>query len=218
MSEGVKRPYDSSRRAQQAGENRLRILTAAHDLFVDKGYGATTMTEVAAAAGVAVETVYAGFRNKLTLLRRTWDVAVGGDDLDVRLLDRPEMLAVFEEPDPRSRLVRFAAVNTAIMRRTARLRLAIQGAAGSDPAAAELLGEIDRVRLEALTVHSRAAAQTRQLAVPEQTCRDVLFATTDGALWLNLVHRRGWSDERYAAWLSRLWIATVVDPVDQPQE
>jgi AcrR family transcriptional regulator len=217
VADGVKRRYDSSRRAQQARDNRLRILAAAQDLFAERGYGATTLTEVAAAAGVAVETVYAGFRNKATLLHRAWDVAVGGDDLDVHLLDRPELRAVFDEPDLRARLARFAVVNTAIMRRTARLLLAVRGAAGTDAAAADLLAEIDRARLESLGVHARAAAESGQLAVPEETCRDVLFATTDGSLWLTLVHRRGWSDEHYAAWLGRLWTATLVD-APEPQD
>lgn len=212
MPEGVKRRYDSTRRRQQAQENRRRVLDAAHELFVDRGYGATTIAEVAAAAGVAVETVYAAFRTKLTVLRRAWDVAVGGDEDDVRLLDRPELRAVFAEPDLAARLTRFATVNTAVMRRTARLRLAIQGAAGGDPGAAEFLAEIDRERLAVMGEHARAAEGTGQLAVPEDTCRDVLFATTDGSLWLTLVGRRGWSDEAYAAWLAQLWRTTLVAP------
>ena len=216
MADGVKRRYDSTRRSQQAQENRRRILTAAQDLFVDQGYGATTMTEVAEAAGVAVETVYGAFRNKLTLLRRAWDLAVGGDEEDVHLLERPELRAVFDEPDLAARWTRFAAVNTAIMRRTARLRRAVQGAAGGDPAAAEFLAEIDRARLEAMGAHVRAAAATGALAVPEDECRDVLFATTDGTLWLTLVGGRGWSDERYATWLARLWTAMLMTPGDPP--
>ena len=212
MADGVKRRYDSTRRQQQAQENRLRILAAAHELFLDKGYGSTTITEVATTAGVAVETVYATFRNKPTLLHRAWDVAVGGDEQDVHLLDRPEMRAVLGERDLRARFTQFATVNTAIMRRTARLRLVVQGAAGADRAAAALLVEIDRARLEAMGVHAQSAAATGQLAVPEEECRDVLFATTDGSLWHNLVERRGWSDERYAAWLGRLWGAVLIDP------
>jgi hypothetical protein len=61
-------------------------------------------------------------------------------------------------------------------------------------------------------VHARAAG-TGLLAVSEEERRDVLFATTDGSLWHNLVERRGWTDERYAAWLGRLWIALLVTPV-----
>jgi AcrR family transcriptional regulator len=214
MADGVKRRYDSSRRRQQARETRQRVLAAAHELFVHRGYGNTTIADVAATAGVAVETIYAAFRNKPTLLHRAWDVAVGGDEQDVHVLDRPEMRAVLAEPDLPTRLARFATVNTVIMRRTARLRLAVQGAAGTDPAAAELLTEIDRARLEAMGVHARAAAATGQLAVPEEECRDILFATTDGSLWNNLVERRDWSDERYAAWLGHLWSVLLVAPAD----
>jgi AcrR family transcriptional regulator len=218
MVEGVKRRYDATRRRQQARENRRQILAAAHKLFVDKGYGSTAITEIAQAAGVAVETVYATFRNKPTLLHRAWDIAVGGDEQDVHLLERPEMRAVLGEPDLSARFMRFATVNTAIMRRTAQLRLAVQGAADTDPAAAVLLAEIDRARLEAMGVHAGAAAATGQLAVPEEECRDVLFATTDGSLWHNLVERTGWSDERYAAWLGRLWRAILVDPISKSAE
>ncbi|CAA9256551.1 MAG: hypothetical protein AVDCRST_MAG54-2256 [uncultured Actinomycetospora sp.] len=216
MPDGVKRRYDSTRRRQQAQENRRRVLDAALELFVDQGYGATTIAEVAAAAGVAVETVYAAFRTKLTVLRRAWDLAVGGDEDDVRVLDRPELRAVFAEPDLAARLTRFATVNTAIMRRTARLRLAIQGAASGDPGATEFLAEIDRERLAAMGEHARAAEASGQLAVPVDTCRDILFATTDGSLWLTLVGRRGWSDETYAAWLAQLWTATLVTPRPAP--
>ena len=77
MAEGVKRRYNSSRRQEQAQENRRRIIVAAQALFVDKGYGRTTIADIAGAAGVAAETVYSAFRNKPTLLHRAWDVAVG---------------------------------------------------------------------------------------------------------------------------------------------
>ena len=80
---------------------------------------------------------------------------------------------------------------------------------------------IDRVLLEAMGVHARAAAATGQLAaselvVSEEECCDVLSARTDGLLWHNLVERRAWSDERYAAGLGRLWIAVLVNPADTP--
>ncbi|GHG13892.1 MULTISPECIES: TetR/AcrR family transcriptional regulator [Amycolatopsis] len=210
MSGPVKRQYDSSRRREQARETRRRILGAAHELFVTRGYGRTTIADVAAEAGVAPETVYAAFKNKPALLHRVWDVAVGGDDRDVPLLERPELRAVLAEPDLRARFAALAVFNTAAMRRTARLHLAVRGAAASEPAAAAMLEEIDRQRLAAMAEHARAAAGTGQLAVPEDECRDVLWSTTDGTLWHQLVERREWSDERYAAWLGRLWAAALL--------
>ena len=134
----------------------------------------------------------------------------------LHLLARPEMRAVLDEPDLATRFTRFAALNTAIMRRTARLRLAVQSAAGADPAIAGFLAEIDRARLESMAVHARHAETTGRLAVPEEECLDILFATTDGTLWRTLVERQGWPDERYAAWLGRLWVAMLVDPGDLP--
>jgi Transposase DDE domain group 1/Bacterial regulatory proteins, tetR family len=47
MAEQVKRQYESARRQEQARETRLRIVAAARDLFVTKGYGRTTMADVA---------------------------------------------------------------------------------------------------------------------------------------------------------------------------
>jgi AcrR family transcriptional regulator len=214
--EGVKRRYDASRRQQQAQENRQRIIAAAQALFVDKGYGRTTIADIAAAAGVAVETVYAAFRNKPTLLHRAWDVAVGGDEQDIHLLDRPELRAVFAEPDLATRLSRFAHVNTTIMRRTAPLLRALRGAAASEQAAAALVAEADGARLHSMGIHATAAAGTGRLAVSEQECRDVLWSTTDGTLWHRMVVERGWTDDHYATWLGRMWVSMLVTDHEGP--
>jgi hypothetical protein len=59
-------------------------------------------------------------------------------------------------------------------------------------------------------VHSAAAAGTGRLAVTEEECRDVLWSTTDGTLWHRLVVERGWTDDRYATWLGRMWVSMLV--------
>ena len=210
MSEPVKRQYNSTRRREQAAETRLRIINAAHELFVAKGYGRTTIAEIAAAAGVAVETVYAAFRNKRTLLRQVWFVSFRGDEEDVRFLDRPEIRAVLAEPDLGTRFAQHAVVVTAVFRRVAPLLAALHGAAASEPAATAMLAEWDEGRLDACGKYAEAAAGTGQLAVSEAECRDVLAATMDGALWQRLVAESGWPDERFAAWLGRLWTSQLV--------
>jgi hypothetical protein len=59
----------------------------------------------------------------------------------------------------------------------------LQGAAANQPDAAAMLAEFDERRLDAATKYARAAAATGQLATGEDECRDVLWATLDGALW-----------------------------------
>jgi AcrR family transcriptional regulator len=210
MTEVVKRPYRSARRREQAGETRRRILGAAHDLFVGQGYGRTTIAEVARAAGVAVETIYAAYHNKPTLLRQVWYATMRGDEQDIRLLDRPEIRAVLAEPDLATRLRAHAVVMIPVWRRITPLLRALQGAATSEPAAAAMLAEFDERRLDAAGHYARAAAATGQLAVSEQECRDLLAATMDGALWHRLVTECGWSEDRYAQLLGTMWVVTLV--------
>lgn len=210
MSTNVKRPYDSTRRREQARENRERIIQAAHDLFVREGYGRTTISDIARAAGVAGETVYAAFGNKHTLLRQVWYVSFRGDEEDTRLWDRPEIRAVIAEPELSARLQRQAIVLTKVFRRFTPLLIMLQGAVASQPAASAMLAEFDERRLDAAEKYAQAAAATGQLAVSEDECRDVLWGTLDGVLWHRLVAQQGWSDERFATWLGQLWISALV--------
>ncbi len=211
MTEPVKRrPYDSSRRQEQAQETRTRVLRAAHDLFVGQGYGRTTIADVARVAEVSPETIYSAFGNKVTLLHRVWDVTIGGDEQQTVFHERPEILALRAEPDLRVRFVLHARMATAVARRTAPFLRALQGAAGTDETAAEMLAEVDRQRLVGMGFMARDAAATGQLTVSEEECRDLIWATSDGALWHRLVVERGWTDEQYADHLGRMWVAAMV--------
>jgi AcrR family transcriptional regulator len=214
MPKTVKRRYTSTRRDEQARETRLRIIRAARELFVTKGYGRTTLVEIAQAAAVAVETVYAAFGNKATLLRQTWYVDFRGDEEDVPLFERAEMQRILDEPDLATRIRRHAAFVTATNRRIGPLMAALEGAAASEPVAAGMLAEFSKRRLDAAAKYAKAAAATGRLAVSQAACRDVLFATMDGTLWRRLVVERGWSDERYADWLGSVWIAQLVSSAD----
>lgn len=208
----VKRQYDATRRRAQAEETRRAVVRAARDLFLERGYGRTTIGDVAAAAGVSTETIYAAFRNKATLLHRAWDITVGGDDEDVVFHERPEVLAIRSEPDLAKRLVLHAAFSTQTAQRIAPFQLMVQSAAGADVAAAEMLEEMGRQRLAGISVMAAEASKTGQLAVSEEECRDVMWSMTDGVLWHRLVVERGWTNERYADWLGRTWVHLLVAP------
>jgi AcrR family transcriptional regulator len=212
LSETVKRQYDSSRRKEQARQTRRAVIAAAHDLFVTEGYGRTTIADIARAAGISAETIYATFKNKATLLHRVWDSTIGGDDEEVVFHERPEIKAIRAEPDLAKRMMMHARMSTTTARRIAPLVLAVRSAAGTEPSAHEMLAEMDRQRYAGMGVMAAEAAKTGQLAVSEQECRDVVWAMTDGVLWHQFVVERGWSDDRYADWLGRVWVATLVRP------
>src|SRR5829696_1267326 len=98
MAENVTRTYDATKRRERADEERRatrrRVLVAAQRLFVDKGYRATTMAEIASEAGVALQSVYKAGQSKADLLQRVVDVVVAGDDEDVLMADRPNIAAI----------------------------------------------------------------------------------------------------------------------------
>jgi AcrR family transcriptional regulator len=206
-----RRPYDSTRRRAQADETRSAIVRTARDLFVERGYGHTTLADVARTAGVSVETIYASVGTKAELLHKAWDITVGGDDADIVFHERPEVLAIRNEPDLRRRLMLHAAFATQTAQRIAPFQLMVRSAAGTDPTAAAMLEEMDRQRLAGIGVMAAEAASTGQLAVSEEECRDVVWSMTDGMLWHRLVNERGWSNERFAEWLGRVWVDRFVD-------
>jgi AcrR family transcriptional regulator len=215
LTKPVKRTYDSSRRQEQARQTRQRVLQAAHDLFVEQGYGRTTIADVATAAGVSPETIYATFRNKATLLHHVWDVTIGGDDEAVVFHERPEIQAIRAEPDLAKRFMMHARMSTATARRMTPFVSAVHASSGAEASAAEMLAEMDRQRYEGMGVMAKEAAATGQLAVSEEECRDLIWATTDGLLWQRLVQARGWTDEQYADWLGRMWVSALVKRAGQ---
>ena len=64
----VKAPASESRRQKKARQTRLRILTAAAELFTRQGYTATTIQQIAEQADVAWQTVYSVFGTKAAIL------------------------------------------------------------------------------------------------------------------------------------------------------
>ena len=205
-----RRSYDSTRRRARAEEARTAIVRAARDLFLARGYGHTTLADVARAAGVSVETIHKSVGTKAVLLHRAWDITIGGDEEDIVFHERPEVRAIRSEPDLARRLMLHAAFSTRTAQRIAPFQLMVQSAAGADPAAAAMLEEMGRQRFAGMGVLAAEAALTDQLAVPEDECRDVIWSMTDGMLWHRLVNERGWSNDRFADWLGTVWVDRLV--------
>jgi AcrR family transcriptional regulator len=130
MREHVKRDYHSGLRAAQAEQTRRSIVSAAARLFVDEGYGATTIDAVAQSAGVSRKTVFTAVGGKVDLLKTALDWAVAGDDQPVAVADRPEVRELLAMDDPAALLTSWVRIMVAIEVRVAGLFRVLEIAAG----------------------------------------------------------------------------------------
>jgi AcrR family transcriptional regulator len=200
----VKRAYHSPLRTSQASQTRRSIVDAATRLFIDVGYGATSMDAVAGAAGVSRATVFSAVGSKAALLKTAYDVALVGDDEAVSLPDRAESRAIRAEPDPRRYLTRYAALIVDIGGRVAPIYEAIRGAASSDPDIRPVWEKIQQERRigAAHVVADTASKGPLRDGTDEERAADLVWVFVDPGLYHLLVNRRGWSRERYTGWLA----------------
>ena len=193
----ARRAYRSPLRAAQAGQTRLVILAAATRLFAVQGWAGTGMRDVARAAQVSVETVYANFGSKAQLLKQAMDVAVVGDDEPVPLSDRPEFRAL-GEGDTRARAEATGRLMMNLRRRTARLQGVLQQAGPSDPELAELVRE-GRVTERQQFREGLTAVAQRDVTETEV---DEMFAVLSNDVYLLLIDVCGWTDDAYQSWVA----------------
>ena len=204
MPEAVKRDYRSELRAAQAQETRRSIVAAATRLFVEGGYGATTIDAVAEAAGVSRKTVFTAVGGKLDLLKLALDWAVAGDDQAVALSDRAAIRRWMDQADPRQVLDGLAGMLAEIGARVGALYGALEVAAGIDPAARELAEELQRRRLDDARKVVGPLRDMKALTT-DITCQeavDLVWLVMDPALFDRLVRVRRWSTSRFKEWLA----------------
>jgi TetR/AcrR family transcriptional regulator of autoinduction and epiphytic fitness len=192
------------RRERKAQQTRRHVLAAAEKLFVRDGYGATTIAAVADEADVAVQTVYAVFRNKRTLLTDLLAARVAGDEGGGALRDRAEWRKMEKVSDPRRQLALLSAIATRIGKRIGTLYDVLAAAAGTDQDIAELFRRQQKSRYNdqhrvAQLLHDHGAL-TPDLTADRAT--DILWAVANPLMYRNLVQERGWSDDDYERWLT----------------
>ncbi|WP_412541159.1 helix-turn-helix domain-containing protein [Longispora sp. K20-0274] len=203
MAGDVKRAYRSEARAASAAATRARIRDAAARLFVEGGYVATTMRQVASAAGVGERTLYDAYPNKAALFTHTLGVAIVGDEQDVRVLDRPEMTAARQQADPRAAITQLIAYTADLLDRAGDLIMVSVEAAGADPdmrAAADAgAAATHKVHLALTTaLHQQGSLRA---GLDPTAAADILYALASPHMHQLLRRHRGWPVERYTAWL-----------------
>jgi AcrR family transcriptional regulator/predicted GNAT family acetyltransferase len=215
MTSPERREYRSEVREGHARATRRAIVQAAADLFVERGYSATTIDAVAERAGVGRKTVFSSVGGKGALLKLAWDWALVGDDEPLSMEERPAVQAILAESDPR-RLVRmWVRTVTDAASGSAPLNRVLQAARDVDPDAAELDELIRRQSLagaNAFADHLAGVGGLRPGLEPEHAA-DICWTLLNPGGYHRLVLDRGWSRSAYEDWLVTVVSASLLNPV-----
>jgi AcrR family transcriptional regulator len=203
-AESSARRYHAPRRAEAAAQTKARIRDAAKALFVEQGYVATTVRDIARAAGVGERTVYAAFPGKADLFQHVLDVATVGDEQDVAVAERPEIHDAFEQADPRAAISRSIQYTAALFERAGDLIMVTVQAADADPdmrAAADAGARATRQLWRTLTqtLHDAGALRADLSA---HTAADIVYALASPHTHQLLRRHCEWSAQQYRTWLT----------------
>jgi AcrR family transcriptional regulator len=201
------RGYRSPVREEQARRTRASILAAAGHLFATQGYAATTMTQIAGAADVAVDTVYSAVGPKPAIFRLLLETAISGTADAVPAQEREYVKAIRATPRARDKLRLYAAAVRIVAERMAPLHLVLGDAAAQAPELAVMREEIATRRAGNMRLFASDLMSTGDLrtGLDLDEIADVVWSTTAAEFYTLLVRERGWSPDRYEGWLFGAW-------------
>lgn len=208
-----RRSYDASERRTQSAETRQRIIDAARELFLNRGYRATTVAAIAAGAGVHPDSVYALVGRKPVVLRELIEQALSGTDHAVAGEERDYVSAMRAEPDPARKLAIYAGAVRRMQTRMAPLFLALRDASSTEPEAEAVWREISDRRatnMRKLVRDLRDAGGLRSGLSVDQAA-DTVWAMNSPELYVMLTVDRGWSPLRFERWLADSWCRLLLE-------
>ena len=210
----VQRSVDGKRGQARTRLARSAVVEAARTLFLERGYGATTIEAISAVSDVPPATVYRLFSSKRGILKALLDVSIVGDDEAAPLADRPHVRSLFADPDPTNQLAGLVGVTAQVNSRTGPIYRILVSAASSDPDAAGLLDELTRQRHEGQSRIARSLARAGALRpkLREREAADIIHALMSPEVYGLLVIDRGWPSERYERWLTAILIDQLLVP------
>jgi AcrR family transcriptional regulator len=210
----VKRSYDASGRRERARQRRRDVIDAAQELFEADGFQATTISAVAKRAGVSAESIYKGFGTKAALAKAVFDVVLAGDDEPVPMVERPESLAIQQEPDVRRKLRIYVDGLVQRQQRSAQVQILIRDGRHSDETLRETWQTLLEERLTGMTMFGRHLLETGDLrpGITLEEVADILWTYISVELYELLVLLRGWDLGRYRDHLESAITAAICRP------
>jgi AcrR family transcriptional regulator len=208
-------PPAHAARAEQVRATRHKVLGAARDLFLRRGYFGATIEAIAQRAGVSPQTVYNVVGGKAAVLKAVYDVALAGDDEPVPVGARPAFAEVAAAPDPRSCLALYTRLGRQMFERAGPLvTVVFVEGSGRDP---DLRAFIDKIESErragtAKLAHHMATKFGLRPGLTEAEAADILWALTSPELVDRFTRRRGWTLDRFQQWQAQTMADALVGP------
>jgi AcrR family transcriptional regulator len=198
----VKRAYSSPARDEQAARTRARILDAAAELFLDRGYGRTTIKEIAEAADVARDTVHATFGSKARVLTALIDQRLVPDGSVANVRQRPESQAVKDEHDQHRQIELLASFLAALSTELRPVYEVLRTASAVEPEMAAVLREMEDYRARNMQMYVRWIAARGPLRVSTKRAGETLWALASLDVARLLCDQLGWTEAQHASWLT----------------
>jgi AcrR family transcriptional regulator len=190
-------------RREKAAATRRRMLDAAQEVFVERGFAGTRMAEVAERAGVAVQTVYYTFHTKVGLFDACMARGVLGEDNPQIPQEQPFWKSMQAAATGEEALRHFVAGIGPMYKRVAQLDR-VAAAAVHEPEAAAFWKRSEELRRagyrEALDIIT--AKQPLRAGLNIDRATDLLLLIAGHDVYCALVHDDGWPHEEWATWLS----------------
>jgi AcrR family transcriptional regulator len=195
-----------------AEETRRVIVAAAATLFLERGYRATSIGDIAAAAGVAVQTIYNSIGPKREVLSRVLDFAAAGQHAPTPVVQFMREQAE-GETEPSRVIDHLVAFWQEALPRTAPVFRVIREAAALDSDAAALDRERAAQRLRnykvaAQLLHDKAGLRANLTA---DQAAAAIFAIGHPEIYRTLVTEGEWDQQRWAQWARATLAATLLD-------
>ncbi len=196
------RKYSSAVRDEQAARTRTRILDAASDLFLERGYARTTIKDIADRAGVARDTVHAVFGSKAQVLTALIDLRLVPDGSVASARERPEALAVRDEVDQRKQIELFASFIAGISTQLRPVFEILRTASAVEPDMANVFEEMDRYRMMNMQTYAKWIAARGPLRVSPRRAGEIIWTLASPDVGRMLCDELGWTQTQHARWLS----------------
>lgn len=188
-------------------DTRNRLLEAAGVEFAARGYAGTTVTRLAGAAGVSVQTLYLAWGSKRALLRGYMEQVLAGGAAS------PESAAerFTEEMAPHQRLAELAALFTQVAERASTGWTLYRDAAAVDAEIAADWAELQNLRHGLFTrIIGGIPADLLAPGLSAQAAVDTAWVLASPETFDLLVHRSGYGLDLFRTWLQRTLTSSLL--------